>query len=311
MSNEDEFALKEWLFEMWKKTRRHEFFLAGCVVGKVPDAYGLAKRYGIKREIAWKFFDRLGIPGVILRDRDRFTIFNCLELWARNNDVPPKIAAILHYAKDEKILVFVSSYYTLEITGNKDVTLFEEDMPKEDEFERWRKKLLKALEEERRQTFGYQRELFIGLVSRTQTARAYEKMLRSCYEHKTMIQMGEISLESLPSLNYRICHFYAEDIEKANTPDEMFALWKTMRARLLDIEEILAEVGKRIDTESSKATYFRRQWKLEHFLDFVKLWEISRKNEFEQLEGKANSAGVDFEKMFQIERVKDLKNVKY
>ncbi len=48
MNKEDEFTLKEWLFETWKKTRRHEFFLAGCVVGKVPDAYGLAKRYGIK-----------------------------------------------------------------------------------------------------------------------------------------------------------------------------------------------------------------------------------------------------------------------
>lgn len=326
MTAADEHTLKKWLFTQWKETHSPKFFLAGAVIGKVKDMYSLAIQYGIDDKAIKNFWRKFECFPPIT-NINKLVMLRSLYRWAKDKDVPPDVAGILRAVGQETSSPQSSYSLNLDVVDAPQFEFTDEEFnpyPDEDDEEAWLKRLQAASDKLNKGLKNWERDLYINLVSRSESARKYESFLRTMYRHKSIglsgfyfarqkaiaesIGLSEIyysnkhySDEILAEVKEDTENFFAEKIKYATTKDEIYSVWLRMSCRKLDVEEILECVKEQMMIEGNNAEgeSWRKSWGLETFFTFVKNWQSYRDKEIEEIELKAQLYDVDLRQMLE------------
>lgn len=289
MTAADETTIKAWLYNQWKNTRSPKFFVAGAIIGKVPDVYSLTAKYGIDEQKVKNFMTRFEIEPPF-HIRDALVVIRSIFRWTQDkaNKISQEILDLLSKLNAEKISM--GQFGEVDVI-EKPQYIFSDDVF--DEPARIEKQGL------------YDDNPFLKkLVSKTETAKAYEKSIRKLYDGKALALSGtfnrtENKAALLETVNYEILAFFADKIESASTAEELYSVWKFLKYKQMELDEIIE--GVKMQKVEIADEYWRGQWGLESFLDFLKNFKKAREKELTEFEVKAQMWDVDLEQMLSDE----------
>lgn len=290
---------------MWKKHKHVHFFLAGAVIGKVENIYTLADQHGVEKTSVDKFLKRYEIMGLPLTERDKMMVARSIYRWAREKKIPQNIFEVLKRIYEEKLS---TPFGELEYSENPQYKFFDDVVNEQEKNEANEADKYSWLDknniEKIERMKPFERDMFVNVVSRSASARQYERALRTMYEQKMLVLTAELPATDMDYINKDVEHFYEEKIENAKTADEIYQLWLNMKLRNFDLEEILESVNWQMEhTNDEIGEYWRSMWKLETFYEFVVKWKEWREVELRKIESLAQVLDVNLKQML-LEKVK-------
>lgn len=284
-----ETTIKEWLYNQWKNTRSPKFFIAGAIIGKVPDVYSLTAKYGIDEQKVKNFMTRYEIESQI-GIRDALVVIRSIFRWTQDkaDKISQEILDLLSKLNAEKI--------PMGQFGEVDVTEKPQYIFSDDVFDGPARIEKQGLYDDN--------PFFKKLVSKTETANAYEKCIRKLYDGKALALSGMFNRTKnkaalLETVNYEILAFFADKIENASTAEEFYSVWKFLKIKQCELDEIIEGVKKQKVEIANE--YWREHWGLEPFLDFLINFKKARDEELSEFELKAEIWGVNLPQMLSEE----------
>lgn len=289
MTAADETTIKAWLYNQWKNTHSPKFFIAGAIIGKVADVFALTSKYGIDAQIVENFLTRFEIEPPF-HIRDALVVIRSIFRWTQDkaDKISQEILDLLSKLKTEKI--------SMEEFGEVDVTEKPQYIFSDDVF-------VKPARLETREL--YDDDPFLkNLVSKSESAKAYEKSIRKLYDGKALALAGNFRMPEhksalLETVNYEILAFFVDKIDSASTSEEFYSVWKFLKIKQFELDEIIE--GVKTQKVEIADDFWRGQWGLEPFLDFLINFKKFRDKELSEFELKAQIWDVDLEQMLSDE----------
>ncbi len=304
MKTEEEKIIKAYLFKVWKKYKSPKFFLAGAVIGKVADIYALASQYGIDAQIVKNFCRRFEVDSPI-NDINKVVVIRSIYRQLHNwycyggkfdDDFPQDIYAILSKAKDEKVRLGDMGELEIEDKPQYEFTtaVFVPPVKNKVEIKKSNNEVIRDIELER--------DIERHLVSKSESAKAYERCIRMLYDGKYLaltFRTKNNKEAMLETVNDEVNYLFADETRSAATPEEFYSVWKFLKFKQIDLDEILEGVKAQKVDEFEEIG--RKSRGLETFFEFLINFKKARAEELIDFEVKAQIWGIDLKKMLSEE----------